>query len=79
NLTDNDDNATISAIEKVQPIPPVPVPTPEPLPEPTSESTPLPENPVHAATMHATGNPIAYLIVAVFALFGCFWSRKKQE
>ena len=79
NLTNNDDNATISAIEKVQPIPPVPVPTPEPLPEPTSESTPVPENPVHAATMHATGNPIAYLLVAVFALFGCFWSRKKQE
>ena len=75
NLTDNDDNATISAIEKVQPVPP----SPEPTPEPTPESTPEPENPVHEATMHATGNPIAYLLVAVFALFGCFWSRKKQE
>ena len=70
-LTNNDDNATVKVIQKVQPVPPKPDPTPEPTPEP--------ENPVHGPAMHATGNPIAYLLVAVFAIFGCFWSRKKQE
>ena len=70
-LTNNDDNATVKVIQKVKPVPPKPDPTPEPTPEP--------ENPVHGPAMHATGNPIAYLLVAVFAIFGCFWSRKKQD
>jgi uncharacterized repeat protein (TIGR01451 family) len=70
-LTNNDDNATVNVHEKVIPEPPIPDPTPEPTPEP--------EPPVHEATMHATGNPIAYLLVAIFAILGCFWSRKEQD
>jgi len=79
-LSNNHDNATVKVIENVEPEPkPEPKPEPEPLPEPTPEPTPEPETPVHEATMHATGNPLAYLIVAVFAIFGCLWSRRKQE
>lgn len=66
-LTNNHDNATVKVIKNVEPKPPVPQPVPEP------------ENPVYEATMHATGNPTAYLLVAVIIIFGTFWSRKEQE
>ncbi|MBP3791848.1 MAG: Cna B-type domain-containing protein, partial [Methanobrevibacter sp.] len=73
-LTNNFDNATVKVVKNDEPVPPTPkpdVPVPEPIPEP--------ENPVPQTTMHATGNPLAFLLVAIFAIFGAFWSRKEQE
>lgn len=73
-MSNNYDNATIKVIKNETPAPtPIPTPTPKPTPEP-----PEPVIPVHP-TMHSTGNPIAYLIVAIFAILGSFWSRNKKH
>jgi uncharacterized repeat protein (TIGR01451 family) len=42
-----------------------------------------PDEPVHPdspkVTMHSTGNPLAYLLVAICILLGSFWSRNRKE
>ena len=63
NLENNHANATVEVTNKTEP-------QPEPVPETT------PEPPV---ILKETGNPIAYLLAAVLALFGSCWLRKKQE
>lgn len=70
-LSNNYDNATVKVIENK-------TPGPEPEPKPPVPDTPEPKVPVHP-TMHATGNPIAYLIVALFVILGSFWSRNKKQ
>ncbi|WP_458457036.1 hypothetical protein [Methanobrevibacter sp.] len=65
-LTNNHDNATVEVIEEPN------------IPEEPEKPAPEPETPVKV-TLKETGNPIAYLIVAIFAVLCSFWSRKKQE
>ncbi|MBE6490484.1 MAG: DUF11 domain-containing protein [Methanobrevibacter sp.] len=63
NLSNNYDNATIKVIKHEKP----PVP-----------DGPTPEPPVEL-TMRNTGNPIVYLLIAIIAIFGSFWSRNRKE
>ena len=69
-LSNNYDNATVKVIEKEH------KKEKQNHTKKHSRSTPEPKHPV---TMHSTGNPIAYLLIAIFAIFGSFWSRRKQE
>ncbi|MBR4447850.1 DUF11 domain-containing protein, partial [Methanobrevibacter sp.] len=38
-----------------------------------------PGEPETPPTMHPTGNPIVYLVIAIMGIFGCFWSRNREE
>lgn len=70
-VSNNFDNATVT-VKDVEP-------TPDPTPEPTPDvPQPTPEKPV-PAKMHSTGNPIVYLIIAVFAILGSVWTRNRKE
>lgn len=74
-VSNNFDNATVT----VKDVEPTPDPTPEPTPEPTPDVPQhTPEKPVSAG-MHNTGNPIVYLIIAVFAILGSVWTRNRKE
>jgi len=74
-VSNNFDNATVTVKE----VEPTPDPTPEPTPEPTPDNPqPTPEKPV-PAKMHSTGNPIVYMIIAIFAILGCVWTRNRKE
>jgi len=65
-LSNNCDNATIKVIKNET--------RDEPNPEPEN---PTPEHKSELA-MKNTGNPLVYLLVAIFAIFGCFWANKKE-
>ena len=45
----------------------------------TPEEPDVPDEPDHPVTMHSTGNPLAYLLVAICILVGSFWSRNRKE
>jgi len=70
NLSNNYDNATIKVIEDEKP----------PVPDNNTHvpDGPTPEPPVEL-TMRNTGNPIVYLLIAIIAIFGSFWSRNRKE
>ena len=63
-LSNNYANATVKVINETPAKPDAPVnPTPE----------------AHAElAMKNTGNPILYILLAVFAIFGCFWANRKE-
>ncbi len=44
----------------------------------TNNST-TPEHPVEPVKLKASGNPITYLLVVIFVLFGSFWARNRKE
>ena len=70
-VSNNFDNATVT-VKEVEP-------TPDPTPEPTPDvPQPTPEKPV-PVKMHSTGNPIVYMIIAIFAILGCVWTRNRKE
>ena len=63
-LSNNYANATVKVINETHVDPDVP-----------ANNTPE----THAElAMKNTGNPIFYLIVMVFAIFGCFWANRKE-
>ena len=65
-LSNNCDNATIKVIKNETP----------------DEPNPEPEIPTHEhkseLAMKNTGNPLVYLLVAIFAIFGCLWANRKE-
>ena len=65
-LSNNFANATIEVIKNETPD----VPTPEP-------ENYTPETPAEV-TLKNTGNPIFYLLIVIFAIFGCFWANRKE-
>jgi uncharacterized repeat protein (TIGR01451 family) len=73
-LTNNQDNASVKVIKNEPPVDPdePDEPTPEP-DEPISTEPPV------EMTMRNTGNPIVYLLIAIIAIFGSFWSRNRKE
>ena len=68
-LSNNEDDATIKVVKNETPIKPD-VPTPKP-----KDHTPEPQVELE---MRNTGNPLVYLLVAIFAIFGCFWANRKE-
>ncbi|MBQ8018450.1 MAG: DUF11 domain-containing protein [Methanobrevibacter sp.] len=68
-LSNNYDDAEISVIENK-----TPDDHHKPHPRPVN---PTPE-PAMDITMKNTGNPFVYLLVAIFAIFGCFWTSRKE-
>ena len=72
-LSNNYDNATVTVIKNDSPVPPEPTPKPTPEPE-----NPTPEPAQKEVTMKVTGNPLAYLLIAIFVIFGSFWSNRKE-
>jgi len=68
--SNNHDNATITVIEKV-------TPTPEPTPD---VPQPTPEQPVNVNVgLKNTGNPIVYLIIAIFVILGSIRIKNKKD
>ena len=73
NMTDEiSDDVDVEVVNKTKPHPrphPKPKPRPEPRPEPTPENETVKHKPVsEPATMHATGNPIILLLLAIMAI-----------
>ncbi|MEE0939953.1 CARDB domain-containing protein, partial [Methanobrevibacter sp.] len=73
NMTDEiGDDVDVEVVNKTKPHPrphPKPEPRPEPRPEPTPENETVKHKPVsEPATMHATGNPIILLLLAIMAI-----------
>ena len=73
NMTDEiGDDVEVEVVNKTKPHPrphPKPEPRPEPRPEPTPENETVKHKPVsEPATMHATGNPIILLLLAIMAI-----------
>ena len=73
NMTDEiGDDVEVEVVNKTKPHPrphPKPEPRPEPRPEPTPENETVKHKPVsELATMHATGNPIILLLLAIMAI-----------
>ena len=62
------DDVEVEVVNKTNPHP-RPHPKPEPRPEPTPENETVKHKPVsEPATMHATGNPIILLLLAIMAI-----------
>ncbi|MBQ2653645.1 MAG: DUF11 domain-containing protein [Methanobrevibacter sp.] len=73
-LTNNQDNASVKVIKN----------EPHVDPDEPDEPTPEPDEPISTEppvemTMRNTGNPIVYLLAAIFAIFGSFWVYRKEE
>lgn len=76
NLSNNHDNASITVIKKPDD------PIPEPVIPTHKNSTHEKSNhdkPQVELTMRSTGNPVVYLLISIFAIIACFWSRKREE
>lgn len=71
-LSNNYDNATIKVIKnKTNPKPPI-------KPENHTGINKHVES-KNLIKMRSTGNPIAYVILAIFTILGCFWSQNRKE
>ncbi|WP_295115891.1 CARDB domain-containing protein [uncultured Methanobrevibacter sp.] len=64
NMSNNKDMSVVNVEKGDNPVPPTP------------ETPKTPENPETPATMHATGNPIVMVLLALFALVGVSLRRK---
>ena len=73
NLINNYDNATVDVTE------PGEKHHDEPTPQ-ENKSNPKQEPPIKAeVSLKNTGNPIAYLLIAICIILGSFWSRNRKE